>query len=56
MVVEVPMEMFGLMQQTYHRALYSLGPHVGCYAPPKLLENELNESLQVNDGGRRWRC
>ena len=39
--------MFGLMQQTYHRALYSLGPDVGCYAPPKLLENELKESLQV---------
>lgn len=35
------------MQQIYHRALYSLGPDVGCYAPPKLYENELNESLQV---------
>ena len=35
------------MQETYHRALYSLGPDVGCYAPPKLLENELKESLQV---------
>ena len=35
------------MQQVYHRALYSLGPDVGCYAPPKLYENELNESLQV---------
>ena len=41
------MEVFGLMQQVYHRALYSLGPDVGCYAPPKLYENELNESLQV---------
>ena len=46
-VTQVPLEMFGLMQQTYHRALYSLGPEVGCYAPPKLLENELKESLQV---------
>ena len=45
--------MFGLMQQTYHRALYSLGPDVGCYAPPKLLENELKESLQVDEGERR---
>ncbi len=37
------------MQQVYHRALYSLGPDVGCYAPPKLYENELKESLQVKD-------
>ena len=26
---------------------YSLGPDVGCYAPPKLYENELKESLQA---------
>ena len=44
---QVPMEVFGLMQQIYNRALHSLGPDVGCYAPPKLYENELNESLQV---------
>ena len=37
------------MQQVYHRALYSLGPDVGCYAPPKLYENELKESLQVRE-------
>ena len=47
--LQVPMEVFGLMQQVYHRALYSLGPDVGCYAPPKLYENELNESLQVKE-------
>ena len=41
------MEILGLQQQIYNRALYSLGPDVGCYAPPKLYENELNESLQV---------
>ena len=41
------MEVFGLMQQIYNRAQHSLGPDVGCYAPPKLWENELNESLQV---------
>ena len=29
------------------RALYSLGPDVGCYAPPMLYEKEHNESLQV---------
>ena len=45
--VQVPLEVFGLMQQIYNRALHSLGPDVGCYAPPKLYENELNESLQV---------
>merc|ERR1711997_1348431 len=50
---KVPLEMFGLMQQTYHRALYSLGPDVGCYAPPKLLENELKESLQA-PGFENW--
>ena len=44
---QVPMEVFGLMQQIYNRAQHSLGPDVGCYAPPKLWENELNESLQV---------
>ena len=47
--LQVPLEVFGLMQQVYHRALYSLGPDVGCYAPPKLYENELKESLQVRE-------
>ena len=47
--LQVPLEVFGLMQQVYHRALYSLGPDVGCYAPPKLYENELKESLQVHE-------
>ena len=47
--MQVPLEVFGLMQQVYHRALYSLGPDVGCYAPPKLYENELQESLQVRE-------
>ena len=46
---QVPMEVFGLMQQIYNRAQYSLGPDVGCYAPPMLYEKELNESLQVID-------
>jgi len=50
---KVPLEMFGLMQQIYNRALYSLGPDVGCYAPPKLLEKELNESLQA-PGFENW--
>lgn len=50
---KVPMEIFGLMQQIYHRALYSLGPDVGCYAPPILYEKELNESLQV-PGFEKW--
>jgi len=50
---KVPLEVFGLMQQIYHRALYSLGPDVGCYAPPKLYENELNESLQAS-GFENW--
>merc|ERR1712227_155933 len=50
---EVPMEVFGLMQQIYNRAQHSLGPDVGCYAPPKLWENELNESLQA-PGFENW--
>ena len=45
---KVPLEVFGLMQQIYNRALYSLGPDVGCYAPPMLYENEMKESLQVS--------
>ena len=45
---QVPLEVFGLMQQIYNRALYSLGPDVGCYAPPMLYENEMKESLQVS--------
>jgi len=50
---KVPIEVFGLMQQTYNRALYSLGPDVGCYAPPMLMENELKESLQA-PGFENW--
>lgn len=50
---EVPLELFGLMQQIYNRALYSLGPDVGCYAPPKLYEIEQNESLQAS-GFENW--
>ena len=35
---KVPIEIMGHMQQIYQRALCQLGPDVGCYAPPKLLE------------------
>merc|ERR1711962_832177 len=50
---EVPIEVFGLMQQIYARAQYSLGPEVGCYAPPMLWEKELGESLQA-PGFENW--
>jgi len=50
---KVPLELFGLMQQVYNRALYSLGPDVGCYAPPKLYELEQKESLQA-PGFENW--
>lgn len=50
---KVPLELFGLMQQIYNRALYSLGPDVGCYAPPKLYELEQKESLQA-PGFENW--
>ena len=30
-----------------------MGPDVGCYAPPKLYENELKESLQA-PGFENW--
>jgi len=50
---QVPLELFGLMQQIYNRALYSLGPDVGCYAPPKLYEIEQKESLQA-PGFENW--
>ena len=32
---------------------FSLGPDVGCYAPPKLYEKELQESLQA-PGFENW--
>jgi len=50
---QVPLELFGLMQQIYNRAHYSLGPDVGCYAPPKLYELEQKESLQA-PGFENW--
>ncbi|XP_023325846.1 3-hydroxyisobutyrate dehydrogenase, mitochondrial [Eurytemora carolleeae] len=50
---KIPLELFGLMQQIYNRALYSLGPDVGCYAPPILYEREHKESLQA-PGFENW--
>jgi len=49
----VPIEIVGHMQQIYQRALCQLGPDVGCYAPPKLLETAMKESLQVG-GFEDW--
>lgn len=41
------------MQQVYNRALYQLGPDIGCYAPPKLIEDALKEDLRAK-GFENW--
>lgn len=41
------------MHQIYNRALYQLGPDVGCYAPPRLLEEALKEDLRA-PGFEKW--
>ena len=41
------------MQQIYNRALYKYGPEGGCYIIPKLLEDELGESLRA-PGFENW--
>eukprot|EP00094_Tigriopus_californicus_P013081 TCALIF_12650-PA protein Name:"Protein of unknown function" AED:0.31 eAED:0.31 QI:0/1/0.5/1/1/1/2/173/157 len=50
---KVPTELIGAMHQIYNRALYQLGPDVGCYAPPRLLEEALKEDLRA-PGFEKW--
>ena len=45
--------MIGLMQETYQQCLHQFGPNEGCYAPPKILEAALNESVK-SPGFEKW--
>lgn len=42
-----PIEFLGHMQRTYDRALAMYGKEAGCYVPPKMLEEDLKESLRA---------
>ena len=44
----VPIMLHGLVEQIYNRARLRYGNDVGSSHPPKLLEDELNESLQTS--------
>ena len=44
----VPIMLHGLVEQIYNRARLRYGNNVGSSHPPKLLEDELNESLQTS--------
>lgn len=50
---EIPIEIFSLVQQIYNRAKYKYGDESGSSIIPKLLEHDLNESLQI-DGFKKW--
>ena len=43
---QTPIEFLGHMQRTYDRALAMYGTNAGCYVPPKMLEEDLKESLR----------
>ena len=50
---DVPLEVMGLVEQIYRRAMFKYGPDAGSSHPPKLLEDDLNLSLQA-DGFENW--
>ena len=41
------------MQQIYTRALKTYGSEVGCYTPPRLLEDAMNDKLRTK-GFENW--
>ena len=41
------------MQQIYQKSLETYGADVGCYTPPRLLEDKMNETLRVK-GFENW--
>ncbi len=49
----VPTEMLALTEQIYNRARRRYGDEAGSSSPPKLLEDDLNEPLQI-DGFEDW--
>ena len=46
LLLQTPIEFLGHMQRTYDRALAMYGKEAGCYVPPKMLEEDLKESLR----------
>jgi len=50
---KVPIEFMGHMQQLYQHCLIQFGPDVGCYGPPKILENALNTQYRAK-GFENW--
>ena len=47
--LQVPLEMCGLAQQNFHRAMYQYGENAPCYSSAKLLEESLKEDLRCED-------
>eukprot|EP00093_Oithona_nana_P001212 01212.XXX_4016_2589_1 [CDS] Oithona nana genome sequencing. len=50
---KVPIEFLGHMQQLYTHCLYQFGPDVGCYGPPKILEDALKTEYRAK-GFENW--
>jgi len=46
---KVPLEMCGLAQQNFHRAMYTYGEKAPCYSSVKLLEDSLKTDLRCKD-------
>lgn len=49
----VPMEMLGMAQQIYNKAMYSYGDEAPCYSPPRMLEEALRVDLRC-EGFENW--
>ena len=52
-IFQVPIEFLGHMQQLYQHCLIQFGPDVGCYGPPKILENALKQEYRAK-GFENW--
>jgi len=50
---EVPIAFLGQMQQIYQHCLIQFGPDVGCYGPPKILEQALGKEYRAK-GFEDW--
>ena len=50
---DVPLEVMGLVEQIYRRAMFKYGADAGSSHPAKLLQDDLNLSLQV-EGFENW--
>ena len=50
---QVPIEFLGHMQQLYQHCLIQFGPDVGCYGPPKIMEDVLKTKFR-GKGFENW--